>query len=104
MDGSAQASLLADRHVLPPPGALGGGPGHVGHHALVRDGVETALPAKVRIVLAPGDVLVVQTPGGGGYGAPQSRAERIERKGSATTVPSREPSISESFKMIGEPT
>ncbi len=104
VDGSAQASLLADRHVLAPPGALGGGPGHVGHHALVRDGVETALPAKVRIVLAPGDVLVVQTPGGGGYGAPQSRAERIERKGSATTVPSREPSISESFKMIGEPT
>ncbi|HEY3674554.1 MAG TPA: hydantoinase B/oxoprolinase family protein [Candidatus Tumulicola sp.] len=69
-EGHAIASLLADRHTLAPPGALGGEPGSVGHHALVRDGGETQLPAKTRVDLQPGDVLVVQTPGGGGYGAP----------------------------------
>lgn len=69
-EGSAQASLLADRHVLPPPGAQGGQPGAVGRHALLRNGVETPLPAKTHLTLEPGDVLIVQTPGGGGYGTP----------------------------------
>ncbi len=68
VEGSAQASLLADRHVLQPPGALGGAPGACGHHALIRNGYETELAAKVTLALEPGDVIVVQTPGGGGYG------------------------------------
>jgi len=29
----------------------------------------SALPAKCRITLAAGDVLTIETPGGGGYGA-----------------------------------
>jgi N-methylhydantoinase B len=68
-EGAAQASLLADRHALPPPGAHGGEPGACGRHWLVRDGIETTVPAKATLPLHPGDVLVVQTPGGGGYGA-----------------------------------
>ncbi len=69
VEGSARASLLADRHTLAPPGARGGEAGACGRHALIRDGVETTVPAKTSFALQPNDVLIVQTPGGGGYGA-----------------------------------
>jgi N-methylhydantoinase B/oxoprolinase/acetone carboxylase alpha subunit len=36
----------------------------------MRHGVERPLGAKVGLPLEPGDVLTIQTPGGGGYGAP----------------------------------
>ncbi len=67
LDGTAQASLLADRHVVQPPGALGGEPGARGRHTLVRDGREVPLAAKTSCALEAGDTLIVQTPGGGGY-------------------------------------
>jgi N-methylhydantoinase B len=68
VDGTAYASLLADRHTVRPPGAHGGGDGACGRHALLRDGNETALAGKTSLRFEPGDVLIVQTPGGGGYG------------------------------------
>ncbi|MBV8118294.1 MAG: hydantoinase B/oxoprolinase family protein, partial [Candidatus Eremiobacteraeota bacterium] len=77
LEGSAQATLLADRHTLRPPGAQGGEPGACGRHALFHAGKETAEPAKVRLKLEPGDVLTVQTPGGGGFGH-QCHPERSE--------------------------
>jgi N-methylhydantoinase B len=73
VEGSAYATLLADRHTLAPPGAQGGEPGACGRHSVVRDGVEEPLPAKTGLLLKPGDVLTVQTPGGGGYGRVSSR-------------------------------
>jgi N-methylhydantoinase B/oxoprolinase/acetone carboxylase alpha subunit len=30
------------------------------------------LPAKCRVELEPGDVVTIETPGGGGYGAPSA--------------------------------
>lgn len=71
VEGSAQATLLADRHVRQPPGAQGGNGGACGRHFLTRDGVQEPLPAKVSVPLEPGDVLTIQTPGGGGYGDPR---------------------------------
>jgi N-methylhydantoinase B len=68
VEGSAHATLLADRHVVRPPGAQGGAPGACGRHTLVRDGQETAVAAKATLALEPGDVVIVQTPGGGGFG------------------------------------
>jgi N-methylhydantoinase B len=70
VDGTAVATLLADRHTRRPPGSQGGEPGACGRHSLTRDGLETALPAKTQFSLEPGDVLTIQTPGGGGYGLP----------------------------------
>jgi N-methylhydantoinase B len=67
--GSAKATLLADRHANRPPGAQGGEPGACGRHTLERNGVVTQLAAKTSLPLEPGDVLTIQTPGGGGYGA-----------------------------------
>ena len=68
VEGSAEATLLADRHVLAPPGAQGGEPGACGRHSLTRDGTTTPLRAKTSLSLRPGDVLTIATPGGGGYG------------------------------------
>jgi N-methylhydantoinase B len=69
VEGTATATLLADRHTIAPPGAQGGEPGAPGRHTLLRDGREATLPAKTTLSLQPGDVLTIQTPGGGGYGA-----------------------------------
>jgi N-methylhydantoinase B len=57
-------TLLTERRRRSPRGAQGGGDGAPGRNSL--DGRE--LPAKCRASLQPGDVLTVETPGGGGYG------------------------------------
>ena len=62
-------SLLTQRRALGPRGADGGGDGLPGRNLL--NGVE--LPAFATVDLEPGDVLRIETPGGGGYGAPGSR-------------------------------
>ncbi len=70
VEGSAQATLLADRHARRPPGAQGGQAGACGKHGVTRRGVQTRVAAKATLALEPGDVLEIQTPGGGGYGQP----------------------------------
>ena len=61
-------TILSDRRRRSPYGAEGGDPGGRGRNTLIRDGKETALPGKVQLDLHPGDVLRIETPGGGGYG------------------------------------
>jgi len=57
-------SLLTQRRQLAPRGARGGGDGLPGRNLL--NGVE--LPAAASVDLEPGDLLRIETPGGGGYG------------------------------------
>ncbi len=64
----ARVTLVAERQDHPPYGLEGGEPGACGTHVLVRDGSRTRLPAKCTLEAQPGDVLVVETPGGGGWG------------------------------------
>jgi len=66
-----EVTVLSDRRVGAPYGAEGGAAGQSGRNTLIRDGVETVLPGKVRLTLAPGDRLRIESPGGGGYGAPE---------------------------------
>jgi N-methylhydantoinase B len=61
---ACRASVLSERRAHPPAGANGGGPGARGRNLL--NGKE--LPAKTTVELDPGDVLRIETPGGGGYG------------------------------------
>ncbi len=61
-----EASVIAERRRRGPAGRLGGGDGAPGRTTL--NGRE--LPSKWRGRLAPGDVLGIETPGGGGHGAP----------------------------------
>jgi len=57
-------TLLTERRRRGPPGARGGAAGAAGRNTL--NGRE--LPAKCRVELAPGDVVEIQTPGGGAWG------------------------------------
>ena len=73
-EGTATASVLAERHTVRPRGANGGGDGGTGHHERIcADGTRSTVPAKATLDLQPGDTLVIQTAGGGGYGDPALR-------------------------------
>jgi N-methylhydantoinase B len=58
-------SLLTERRTRAPAGAAGGEPGERGRNLL--NGVE--LPAKATRQLEAGDLVRIETPGGGGYGS-----------------------------------
>ena len=59
-------SIVSERRAHAPQGARGGEAGRAGRNLL--NGEE--IPAKVTGALEPGDVVTIETPGGGGYGAP----------------------------------
>jgi 5-oxoprolinase (ATP-hydrolysing) len=64
-------SLLTERRgPFPPFGLNGGQPGSLGRNTLTKAGsVETVdLGGKAQITVQPGDVLTIETPGGGGFG------------------------------------
>lgn len=66
------ASLLAGRRRVRPFGLWGGEPGAPGRAWIERrDGTRQDLEATDEAVMAPGDVFVIETPGGGGYGVPE---------------------------------
>ncbi|WP_236796944.1 hydantoinase B/oxoprolinase family protein [Amycolatopsis sp. GM8] len=65
------ASTLSGHRRIPPYGLAGGQPGALGHNRVHRaDGTVTELGGSDSVDLRPGDVLEIETPGGGGYGAP----------------------------------
>jgi len=64
-----QANLLALRREVRPFGLAGGDEGQAGRQWIERaEGTIDALPGIAAFSLWPGDVLVLETPGGGGYG------------------------------------
>lgn len=74
----ATVTVLAERTIVPPWGLAGGDPGGLGSHAVIRrDGQIHRLPSKGTIELNHGDTLLIQTPGGGGYGDPRERSAEL---------------------------
>ncbi|HVW48925.1 MAG TPA: hydantoinase B/oxoprolinase family protein [Trinickia sp.] len=64
------AVMLANRREVPPFGLEGGTPGAVGVNWVERrDGAREDFGARHRMHMRVDDVVVIQTPGGGGYGA-----------------------------------
>ncbi|MEV7688194.1 hydantoinase B/oxoprolinase family protein [Streptomyces bungoensis] len=64
-------STLSQHRRVPPYGMAGGAPGALGANRVERaDGTVTDLGGCGSADVGPGDVLVVETPGGGGYGRP----------------------------------
>jgi len=64
------ASILSNGRIHPAFGAAGGKPGAPGRNSVVRaDGRVEELKHADKAELAAGDVFVVETPGGGGFGA-----------------------------------
>jgi N-methylhydantoinase B len=66
----ATVSLLTERRRHRPWGLAGGEPGLAGRNAVVRGGEERELAPKTTFDVTRGDVIVVETPGGGGFGEP----------------------------------
>ncbi|HEY5896897.1 MAG TPA: hydantoinase B/oxoprolinase family protein, partial [Burkholderiales bacterium] len=65
------ASILSGHRLVPPHGMAGGEPGEPGRNYVLRkDGSRTELGPFDRTEMTPGDVFVIESPGGGGYGAP----------------------------------
>ncbi|MBC7952871.1 MAG: hydantoinase B/oxoprolinase family protein [Rhodospirillaceae bacterium] len=63
------AGILSNRRRMAPFGLAGGGDGQPGHNYVERaDGTVEELGGTARVDMQPGDVFVVETPGGGGYG------------------------------------
>ncbi|MCL4871793.1 MAG: hydantoinase B/oxoprolinase family protein [Anaerolineae bacterium] len=62
------AALTSERRTLSPYGLQGGEVGERGRNSLIRDGQITPLPGKITLDLLPGDILRIETPGGGGWG------------------------------------
>ena len=75
-NGEARASFVMDHGRFGPQGALGGGDGAVNKVMILR-GEERYVPQHLSkeqdISMAPGDMVWVRTPGGGGYGNPFKR-------------------------------
>jgi N-methylhydantoinase B len=67
---NATVTLLADRRKFRPYGLEGGEDGAAGRAVLIKDegGEEIELPGKCSRTCAKGDVLRIETPGGGGWG------------------------------------
>jgi 5-oxoprolinase (ATP-hydrolysing) len=64
-------STLAGHRRIAPYGMAGGSPGALGRHFVERaDGGVTEMAGADSVDVEAGDVLVVETPGGGGYGSP----------------------------------
>jgi 5-oxoprolinase (ATP-hydrolysing) len=73
------ASILSGHRRVPPYGMAGGEPGQVGRNTVERaDGSIDELGPTAETPMNPGDVFVIETPGGGGYGRVAERKKAAE--------------------------
>jgi len=66
----ARVTIISERRVFAPYGLDGGSPGQCGRNWLISKGRKTILPSKADLKVQAGDVIRIETPGGGGYGRP----------------------------------
>jgi N-methylhydantoinase B len=66
----SQVTLLADRRKFAPYGLEGGEPGAFGLLSVIHEGEDKpeSQPGKCSLLLDAGDLLHLETPGGGGWG------------------------------------
>jgi N-methylhydantoinase B len=67
----AQVGILSDRRDRGPYGLNGGSDGQPGKNELIRDGKKSRLAGKCTLRVEIGDIIRIETPGGGGFGKPQ---------------------------------
>jgi N-methylhydantoinase B len=79
--------MLTDRLKNAPRGLMGGNDGAKGRIAL-----ESGRPLQPKglTVVQPGDCIIIQTPGGGGYGDPRQRDTKVfeQERGEGLWAPS----------------
>jgi N-methylhydantoinase B len=66
-------SIIAERNIIKPYGLSGGLEGENGKFFVIKDNEVKEIPSKYSFKLNKGEILVVKTPGGGGYGNPYER-------------------------------
>lgn len=64
----AEVTVLSERRKRPPYGLFGGRSGALGKNMIIRKGKKEEKPGKFFASLKKGDILRIETPGGGGYG------------------------------------
>lgn len=78
---TATLSIMSERHKIPPWGLLGGGDGKTGEALIVKaNGEVVKLRSKQTVRMEYGDVFIVRTAGGGGYGKPLERDPELVLK------------------------
>lgn len=75
------ASILSERRVVKPYGMDGGEDGRCGRNMWVKgeDGEIMSIGGKNSVEMKAGDRLVIETPGGGGYGSKGGGEGKIEK-------------------------
>ncbi len=66
-DGTT-TTVVSERRIERPCGAHGGDPGSAGRNVMIRDGIPRDFGGKFVVEMRAGDVLRIETPGGGGWG------------------------------------
>ncbi len=64
----AEVTVLSERRATAPYGLSGGGSGNRGKNIVIQKGEKQEKPGKFTVSLSKGDILRIETPGGGGYG------------------------------------
>jgi N-methylhydantoinase B len=63
------ANILCSHRLISPFGLNNGEAGKVGRNLVIRkDGSQEELDSTATVEMKPGDVFVIETPGGGGFG------------------------------------
>jgi N-methylhydantoinase B len=73
----ATLTTMLERRVVPPWGAFGGEAGAPYRVTLERNGTSQDVKGKETVRLRTGDVVVIDTCGGGGYGEPAGRSPEL---------------------------
>ena len=82
------ATLVSSRRTVAPFGLAGGGDGAMGRQWVERSGGKRdPMAGHDRVELAAGDLVVIETPGGGGYGATRDRAQPLSAPGGSPEMP-----------------
>jgi N-methylhydantoinase B len=76
--GDATCTIMSERRLRGPYGLSGGNDGSPGRNVLISGNVETNLGPKAKLDITAGDILRIESPGGGGVGVP---AECTEDRG-----------------------
>jgi N-methylhydantoinase B len=69
----AEVTLISDRRERGPYGLQGGSTGKPGRNLLIRNGRSTPIAGKALFQVQERDVVRIETPGGGGFGAPPKK-------------------------------
>jgi 5-oxoprolinase (ATP-hydrolysing) len=81
-------SLLTQRRTIAPYGAAGGQPGAMGRNVLRRaNGATETLPSIAFVAAGVGDRIIIETPGGGGWGRSSGESEAVDHRRRSQHLP-----------------